>query len=182
MTLTARPLRLLALLASLLLAACSTTDVERYAQEKPELRLESYFAGTVDAWGLVLDRGGAVIRRFEVRIDGTWEGDRGRLDESFVYSDGAQERRIWEITRTAPGRYTGRADDVVGTASGKAAGNALNWAYTLRIPVDGSVYEIDFDDWMFLVDEHTLINRAIMSKFGFRVGEVLITFRRRGAQ
>ena len=74
------------------------------------------------------------------------------------------------------GRYTGTADDVVGTASGGASGPAFNWRYTLRVPVKERVWEIDFDDWMFLVDDRTLLNRAVMSKFGVRVGELLLSF------
>jgi hypothetical protein len=170
-----------ALAGSLLLGACSSPGVERYADARPILTLEDYFDGTVDAWGIVMDRSGEVIRRFSVTIEGRWQDGKGELDERFVYADGERETRVWKIERTAQGRYVGRADDVVGTASGTAAGNALNWAYTLRVPVGDSIYEIDFDDWMFLVDEQTLINRALMSKFGFRVGEVLITFKRRSA-
>ena len=77
------------------------------------------------------------------------------------------------------GRYTGTADDVVGVAQGQAAGNALNWRYTLRLPVDGSVYEVEFDDWMFLIDEQVMLNKAVMSKFGFRLGEVTLAFRKK---
>ena len=40
-------------------------------------------------------------------------------------------------TALADGRYTGRADDVVGEATGQALGNAFNWKYTLALPVDG---------------------------------------------
>ena len=57
-----------------------------------------------------------------------------------------------------------------------ALGNALRWRYVLEIPVDGRTYHIDFDDWMFLVSEKVLINRTSMSKFGFGVGEITISF------
>jgi hypothetical protein len=59
------------------------------------------------------------------------------------------------------------------------AGNALHWTYTLRLPVDGTVYEVQFDDWMWLMDERTLINRSVMRKFGFDLGEVTLFFRKR---
>jgi hypothetical protein len=64
----------------------------------------------------------------------------------------------------------------VGEAQGQAAGNALNWAYTLRLPVDGKVYEVQFDDWMYLVDERVMLNKARMSKFGIFLGEVTLSF------
>ena len=65
---------------------------------------------------------------------------------------------------------------MVGVATGVAAGNALIWRYTLSLPVDGKTYEVQFDDWMFLMDERVLINKAVMSKFGVRLGEVTLSF------
>jgi hypothetical protein len=101
------------------------------------------------------------------------------LDEDFVYSDGTTQKRIWTIRKLPDGRYTGTAADVVGEAQGQAAGNALNWRYTLALPVDGKVYNVQFDDWMYLVDEKVMLNRAVMSKFGIRLGEVLLSFTKR---
>ena len=70
---------------------------------------------------------------------------------------------------------------MVGTAEGRAAGNALNWRYTLKLPVDGQVYEVQFDDWMYLMDERVMLNKATMSKFGIRLGEVTLSFTKRAA-
>ncbi|MGE5293971.1 MAG: DUF3833 family protein, partial [Solirubrobacterales bacterium] len=52
--------------------------------------------------------------------------------------------------------------------AGEAAGNALRWRYVLALPVDGKVYNVDFDDWMFLMDDKVMLNRSLMSKFGYR--------------
>jgi hypothetical protein len=64
-------------------------------------------------------------------------------------------------------------------AIGKVAGNALHWKYTLQLPVDGKVYDVKFDDWMWLMDENTMMNRSTMSKFGFDLGEVSLFFKKR---
>jgi hypothetical protein len=174
--------RLLAMLASVLaLAGCATVQVDAYKAERPVLDLRTYFDGPVDAWGMFQDRSGKVIKRFHVVIESSWQGDTGTLDELFTYSDGTTQRRVWTITRTAEGRYTGTAADVVGEARGEASGNALRWRYVMALPVDGKVYHVDFDDWMFLVDEQTMLNRSFMSKFGFGLGEVTLFFRKRGA-
>ena len=61
-------------------------------------------------------------------------------------------------------------------ATGVAAGNALNWRYTLMLPVDGKTYEVQFDDWMYLMDERVMLNKAVMTKFGIRLGEVTLSF------
>jgi hypothetical protein len=160
------------------LAGCASLDVATYQAEKPTLDLAQYFNGTVDGWGMFQDRSGKVVKRFTVRIDARWEGNQGTLDEHFEYADGTTENRIWRISKDG-NRYTGTAGDVVGTAVGNAAGNALSWKYVLALPVDGRTWNMDMDDWMYLVDEKTMLNRTTMSKFGFTVGEVTLSFRKR---
>jgi hypothetical protein len=64
----------------------------------------------------------------------------------------------------------------VGTAIGTVAGNALRWQYVLALPVDGKVYNVNFDDWMFLMDDKVMMNRSYMSKWGFNLGEVTLSF------
>lgn len=171
---------LAALAAALLIGGCAGPTPADYAAEKPTLDLRSYFDGDLTAYGMFTDRSGRVVKRFTVQLKGTWQGDEGTLDEAFTYSDGSTERRVWRIRKLpdAQGvaRYTGQADDVVGTAVGEAAGNALRWAYTLRLKVDGREIDVQFDDWMFLVDERVMLNRAVMSKFGIRLGEVTLSF------
>jgi Protein of unknown function (DUF3833) len=159
------------------LAGCASAPTPAdYAAEKPLLDLKQYFNGELVAHGMFTDRAGKVVRRFIVQMTCSWTGNQGTLDERFSYSDGKTERRVWRLTDEGNGRYTGRADDVVGVAIGQAAGNALNWRYTLALPVDGKVYEVQFDDWMYLVDERVMLNKAAMSKFGFGLGEVTLSF------
>lgn len=172
--------KLMVLLAGLLaLAGCSSVSVEQYRAQTPVLDLRSYFDGTLDAYGMFQDRSGEVVKRFHVVIEASWQGDTGTLDERFTYSDGTTQRRVWTLVRNGAGRYTGRADDVVGEAQGEAAGNALRWRYVMALPVDGKVYEVDFDDWMFLIDENVMLNRSAMSKFGIHLGEVTLSFSKR---
>jgi hypothetical protein len=171
------------LFATVFLFGCSGPQVSQYAKEKPTLDLSEYFSGTIDAYGIFTDRSGAVVKRFTVLIQANWQvvdGKKiGTLDESFEYSDGTKQKRIWTLTEIAPGKYIGKADDVVGEANGSSAGNALNWAYTLALPVDGTVYHVQFDDWMYLVTPKVMINKAQMSKFGINLGEVTLSFYKR---
>ena len=162
------------------LAGCAAPDVADYATQRPQLDLQTYFNGTVDAWGMFTDRGGKVVKRFTVVLVGRWQGNDGVLEEDFLYSDGTRQRRVWRIRKLDDGQYSGRADDVVGEAKGQARGNALRWAYTLALPVDGRVWHVQMDDWMYLVDERVMLNRTAMSKFGIGLGEVTISFSKRG--
>lgn len=166
-------MRKLVLLMSLLLSACST-PMTYYQDTQPQLKLEEFFNGKLTAYGMVQDRGGRVLRRFTVDMTGSWDNNQGTLDEWFTYDDGEQQRRIWHLEKIAEGKYIGNADDVASPADGEINGYALNWQYSLNIKVDEENWVIDFDDWMYLINDKRLINRAEMSKWGFRVGEVTL--------
>jgi len=165
------------------LAGCAGPQVSDYAREQPKLDLRQYFNGTIDAYGVFTDRSGQVVKRFTVVMTCTWSGPPGQetgvLDEVFTYSDGSRDRRVWTLQRTGEGRYVGTAADVVGQAQGEVSGNAFRFGYTLRLPVDGRTYEVQFDDWMYLMDDRVMLNKAVMSKFGIRLGEVTLSFVKR---
>lgn len=168
---------LLLLALTLVLNACSTR-IDDYRSMQPELDLRQFFNGRVDAWGQFQDRSGKVVKRFTVVMNCHWQGNKGTLVEDFRYDDGSTQQRIWTLDALPDGRYRGRAADVVGEAAGQARGPALQWTYTLSLPVDGKTYEVRFNDWMYLHDDQTMVNRAVMSKFGLRLGEVTLFFRK----
>ena len=173
-------MKLKALIASAttaLMTACGSVDVDHYAKETPKLELSSFFTGTIDAWGIFQKRNGEVARRFHVEILTEWKSpDEGILDEHFDWSDGEKQRRVWKLKAVGPHRYIGRADDVDGEAIGEIYGNALRWRYTLNVPFRGSTIGLNFDDWMILIDDKVMLNRAVFSKWGIRMGEVTLSF------
>jgi hypothetical protein len=168
----------LAVLTGAALWGCASPKVTDYQSEKPKLDLVSYFTGRTEAWGMVQKRGGEVTKRFHVVVQGRVENGNLIMEEDFTYSDGEKQQRTWTIEPLPGDRWRGTAGDVVGEANGQTSGNALHWRYVLQVPVNGKVYDLHMDDWMYLVDEHTLINRTTMSKFGVDVGEVTIFFRK----
>jgi hypothetical protein len=162
-----------------LLAGCAGPDVQQYKAQQPVLDPVAFFSGTTDAWGMFQKRGSTVVKRFHVVVTGSGTETALTLDERFRYDDGSTEQRVWHLTRAADGIWHGRAGDVKGEALGEQAGNALHWNYTLLLPVDGSTYQMGMDDWMFLIDSCTMVNRTAMTKFGFEVGQVTLLFRKR---
>ncbi|MDV6319628.1 DUF3833 domain-containing protein [Chromohalobacter sp. HP20-39] len=161
---------------TLLLAGCSSMTLEQFRGTKPAFALTDYFEGKTWGYGVFQSRGGEIKRQFRVEIDGYWEGEEFILDEDFVYDDGETDQRTWRITPTDEGRYIGRAEDIIGTAKGREVGQALNWRYELRLPYDDSTIDVTFDDWMVRQSENVVINRATVTKFGIRVGEVTLFF------
>ena len=161
------------------LSGCASQQVDSYTNDKPALDLAQYFNGTLDAYGVFTDRSGTVVKRFTVVMRCTWQGNDGVLDEDFTYSDGTRQKRIWRLKKLPDGAYTGTAADVLGVANGELKGNAFRWGYTLKLPVDGKVIEVQFDDWMYLMTDKVMLNKAAMSKYGFKLGEVTLSFVKR---
>jgi hypothetical protein len=170
---------LLALSLFASLAGCASPTVEQYATEKPALDITRYFNGTLDAHGMFQDRSGAVIKRFVVVMRCSWQGDTGTLDEDFTYADGSKQKRVWTLKKTGANTFSATAPDVVGAAQGVVAGNALRWQYVLAQPVGDKVYNVDMEDWMFLIDDKVMLNRTAMSKFGVNLGSVTLSFTKR---
>ncbi|PKH02925.1 DUF3833 domain-containing protein [Psychromonas sp. MB-3u-54] len=165
---------LIGLIFSLMILGCSSQNLDDYANSSPKFDVESYFKGPLQAQGIVLDRGGKVTRRFTVEMIGTWTGNQGKLEEWFVFDDGEKTTRTWQITKLKEGHYIGTAGDVVGKALGESNGFALHWDYQLDLPVDGKEVRVTFDDWLYQVDNKVVINRSVITKWGFRVGEVIL--------
>jgi hypothetical protein len=165
------------------LCGCAGIDVKQYESNAPKFDLYQYFQGGTTGWGIVLDRGGKLTRQFVVTIDGKVDNEGDLImNEYFDWSDGEKSKRIWRISKNGDHSYFGLAGDVVDKAQGIAYGNVLSWKYVLAMESEGSIWHIDFDDWMFLQPNNVLINRTIMSKFGLHIGEVIIVFRQDGKQ
>ncbi|MCI2395647.1 DUF3833 domain-containing protein [Aliiroseovarius sediminis] len=168
----------LSALACVLLIGCSgAPDLDDPKLSTRELNLEEFFEGKTVAHGQFQDLFGNVKRRFEVDITGTWDGQTLTLVEDFTYADGSTEQRIWTLNKTGKETWSGTAPGVIGTAQGEERGDTFNWTYRIDLPGrDGDTTRVDFDDWMWLLTEGRILNRAYVKKFGVTVGEAIIVF------
>ncbi|WP_299899669.1 DUF3833 family protein [uncultured Ruegeria sp.] len=163
-----------------LLTACSSKPkVPKTFLSDRQLNLEDFFEGETVAYGQFQDVLGNIPRRFKVDIDGTWDGETLTLIEDFVYDDGATEQRIWALTKTGEDTWTGMAPGVLGAASGIERGDTFNWKYKIDLPIKDGTMRVTFDDWMWLLDDDRLLNRAYVSRYGVRLGEVILFFEKK---
>mgnify|MGYP001380510945 CR=1 FL=1 len=151
---------------------------EDFKNTEPVMRIESYFDGNVKAWGILQDRKGKVTRQFKANMFGKFEDNMLTLDEEFFWKDGEKQKRIWKIKKIDNHNYIGTAPDVVGEAKGYSYGSAFKFEYDLMIPLKGKNIKITFDDWIFKQDDKVAINRATLTKFGFKVGELTVFFQK----
>ena len=170
-----KPLKIMAAIGVLImLSSCAGNPINYYKGTTPPADIKEYFNGPVKAWGMVQDWRGRVVRRFDVEMQGRWEGDVGTLTENFNFYDGKKQQRVWTIKKMADGSYEGTASDIIGKATGRSEGSAVRWNYIMDLPVDDTHYRIRFDDWMWVMNDGVLINRSYLKKFGITVSELTI--------
>ena len=171
---------ILALIVTILLTNCSGNNKKPidFKDQKPRLIIEEYLSGNVEAWGILQNRSGKVIRQFSADLNGKWDGKQLVLDEKFIWNDGEIQTRQWKIDKIDEHNYEGTAGDVVGKAKGYSYGPAFKFEYVLLVPVKGKEMKITFDDWIFMQDEKIAINRATLTKFRFKVGELTVFFKK----
>ena len=167
--------KLIAILGALIMfSGCSHNTLQYYSDTLPQANIKEYFNGPVKAWGIVQDWRGRVVNRFDIVMVGKWDGDNGTLKENFTYYDGKKQERMWTIKKLKDGSYEGTASDIIDKATGNSSGSAVRWNYIMDLPVDDTTYRINFDDWMWLMNDGVLINRSYLKKFGFTVSELTI--------
>ena len=169
-------MKFLPIILLVLINGCDNMKPEDYANTEPKIKIEEYFLGDVKAWGIFQNRFGKVKRQFTAKMKGSIDGDFLILDEDFSWNDGEKQKRKWKIKKVGKNNYEGTASDVIGIAKGVSYGSAFKFEYNLLIPFKDKKIKVRFDDWIFKQDDKVAINRAIVSKFGFKVGELTVFF------
>lgn len=175
--------RLTALIATtmLCLTGCSEPDIQHYVANSPKFDIREYFNGELEAWGAVINRDGTADPQFFIKMKGSWKGNKGTLEEEFIYSDGTRKHRTWHFEMVDDTNFIATAADVTGKGKGQQVGNAVHVTYTLQVPYKGRTIELAMDDWLFRIDDKHVINRAEMRKFGIKVGELVVSFRKKAS-
>lgn len=154
------------------LNAC-TSHPKDISLSSPALDPKVFFTGQLQANGIVQDYKGKQLRSFTADIVGQWNGSHGLLDEHFVFNDGEEQYRCWQLTVDGQ-KLLGRAGDVIGLAEGEFIGNTLSWTYTLQLPEQQGGWKLELDDRLFLLTQNKLINKTRLKKFGLPVGEIIL--------
>lgn len=161
----------------LMLCSCSTTLLDDYAQNQPKLDPQVFFNGDLTAHGVLKNRSGKVTRYFNATIKAYWVEGVGTLEEKFIFDDGEVQYRTWTLSPSGSGYYA-TAGDVKGTGKANTKGNAMKLDYVLNVKYKDSTIALAVEDWMWLVDEQTLLNESTLRKWGFKVGSVQLVIKK----
>ncbi|MDO9526136.1 MAG: DUF3833 domain-containing protein [Gemmobacter sp.] len=149
-----------------------------YVGKGPVFDLRRHLDGPLLCEGVIYGPTGRVTSRFVADFDARWEGNTGVMTERFRYDSGAVQDRRWTLTLGNDGRILAEAPDVVGTGTGCAAGPTVRLDYTIRLPKDAGGHLLAVTDWMYLMENGTIMNRSQFRKFGIKVAELVATMRK----
>ncbi len=152
-----------------------------YAQNGPDIDLREHLNGPLLCEGVIYGPTGRVSSRFVADFEARWEGNVGRMTETFRYDSGMTQNREWNLTLGNDGSIRAEAPDVVGTGTGMQKGPAVLLEYRIRLPEESGGHVLDATDWMYLVENGTIMNRSQFRKFGITVAELVATMRKKDA-
>lgn len=149
---------------------------EDLAGKGPAFDPRAHLSGPILCEGVIYGPTGRVASRFVADMQGSWEGDTGTLAETFRYDSGSVQDRQWTLALTGD-RIVATAPDVVGAGAGLVQGAGVVMRYRIRLAADAGGHVLDVTDWMYLMENGTIMNRSQFFKFGIKVAELVATMR-----
>ena len=146
---------------------------------RPQLKLEDFFDGSVKGFGFMHTRFGKLAQQFDISADGQWNAEKQALalTETYQFDDGHRDELKWTITKLSETRYRGAEDRLKGEAEGEQSASHFRWRYVRDVPQKGGkTTRLTFDDCFYLQTPNLLLARASVSRFGFEVGIITVSY------
>ena len=148
------------------------------AARGPRFDLRTHLSGPILCEGVIYGPTGRVASRFVAEMEGVWDGNAGVLKERFRYDSGRTQDREWRLFLSNDGTIRAEADDVVGPGAGRAEGPGVLLNYRIKLDEEAGGHVLTVTDWMYLMENGTIMNRSQFTKFGIPVAELVATMRR----
>jgi hypothetical protein len=152
--------------------------ISQFKSDSKIFDIRKVLEGNMVAEGMVYGISGRLSSTFTAQFLGNWVNNEGSFIENFQFSTGKNQIRKWNLTIDSNGKIIGTADDIIGKAVGQQYGSAVMLSYKLKLSEDLGGHVIKVIDWMHLLENDTIFNRSEFRKFGFKVGELVATFRK----
>jgi hypothetical protein len=149
-----------------------------FAATGTKFDMRQHLNGPIQCEGVIYGPLGKVSSRFVADMLGTWDGNTGTLAETFRYDSGAVQERCWTLRVDDSGTIRADAPDLVGTGTGTQQGPTVQMLYRIKLDPSAGGHVLDVIDWMYLMENGSIMNRSQFRKFGFPVAELIATMRR----
>jgi hypothetical protein len=170
--------RRLFMIGALSLGGCATLPASPDLPTRP-ITLDQAFMGRKRGAGLFRVPLTGDERRFTALLNGhlSRDGQRLTIVEDFLYDDGQKNRLSWVFDRAGAGRWIGRREDTVGTATAIEQNGEVRLSYTADFASDTSVTRLGFEDVIYQRADGVIVNDAVVTRFGFPIGTVRFEIR-----
>ena len=158
-------------------ASFAAQEPADYRDKGPDFDLCKHLSGPMSCEGVIFGPTGRVTSRFVADMQGTWTGTTGTLAEVFRYDSGSVQPRAWTLALGPDGTITATAPDVVGQGTGRVEGSGVLLRYRIRLTPEAGGHVLDVTDWMYVLENGTIMNRSQFRKFGIKVAELVATMR-----
>ncbi len=167
------------LLSACLLPACSRArPLPDLADYGPAFDPITFFSGHVRSWGVMEDRSGAPTGWVVTDCQGHRDGpDRLRMSQHLTFQDAPPQDRTWTLWRTGPHAFEATANNMLGSAKAETNGRALHWQWVLAATPGERPFAVTMDQWMYQLDDGSVMIRSTISKLGVILTEVSEQFR-----
>ena len=166
-------MRMLALSLALALLGCGgAMPVDGFSATTPAIDPIRFFTGHVRSWGVLEDRSGQPTSIVTTDCMGEADGDTLHMVQRLTIGQDAPTTRIWQMRRAGPNRYEATANDMVDTATGEVSGRAFHWTWTLALSPGNDLKNVSMDQWWYLLDDGSMLNRTTVRKLGIILIEV----------
>ena len=153
---------------------------EHYADKGTPLDIRKALDGEMICEGVVYGPLGRVTSYFVGDFEAGWEGTNGYMKEHFKYDTGTVLDRKWSFRFTSDdGSFEAAAPDLIGTSYGRQMGSAVKLDYKIKLPESSGGHVLNATDWMYQLDNGTIINRSQLRKFGIKLAEIVATIRKK---
>jgi hypothetical protein len=133
----------------------------------------AFFDGHTHSWGVIEHRSGAPSERVETDSHGERDGSgRLRMVQHLSFQDGTTQQRDWTLWRSGSDRFEATANDMVGTAAGESDGNVFHWQWVLARSPGNSLMDVTMNQWMYRLQDGSVMIRSTVTKFGLILAEV----------
>ncbi len=143
----------------------------------PVFDLRQHLNGPIQCEGVIYGPNGRVASRFVADMNGSWDGNVGTLSEDFRYDSGLTQARCWTLNLGNDSGIRAQADDIVGAGTGVVTGPSVMLRYRIRLAPSVGGHVLDVTDWMYLMENGTIMNRSQFYKWGIKVAELVATMR-----
>ena len=150
---------------------------QHYVASTPVFDVRESLKGPMLCEGVIYGPFGRVSTRFVAQMFAEWQGNEGRMTEEFHYDSGTIQHREWILKLSDDGQIQATAPDLIGTGHGQQSGATVMLSYEIKLTKDAGGHALKVTDWMYLMDNGSIMNRSQFRKFGFKVAELVATMR-----